>query len=1146
MGISKDSFEKSYDFKNYLNNVTIKFDEKITSCANMFYGLQNIIEIDLSSLDISNVKNMSSMFEQCINLKKITFGNINTSLVENMHHLFHNCTKLISLDLSNFDTSSVTNMQWLFRFCESITSIDLTNFNTGKVEDMFDIFAYCYKLTSVDVSSFETSKVKQMQGMFYHCYALKYLDLSKFDTSQVATLQGICADDDSLIYINFNSLIIKEGTIIDIDYMFDNTSPDLKICINDSFTRNILSKYESKFDCNNLCFGKNIKIDLKENKCVQNCNESEFKYEYNHFCYETCPNKTFTKENEFLCLNKAPEGYYLDSINSLYKKCFSICQTCSESGNNLNNNCIKCKSVYIDSNGTKNDFLYELIINNYKKNCYTKCPHYYYTDNDTNIKYCTQNSSCPYNYTKLIKERNECVNKCGEKGVFRYEFNNICYEDCPEGSLKREKDDILTEYFCKPNCTEEDKFELILSQKCVKNCPLKELREKTCILNYKGNKEEKEGEQENKKDILEEEIEAQNMMLQNLEIGFTSEDYDTSDLDNGQDDVFGDEKMTVTFTTTNNQKNNTNNNMTVIDLGECEQLLRTEYGINKSGILYMKKIDVNQEGMKIPRVEYDVYAKINGSNLIKLNLSICQNSIISLSVPAKITESLDKLNSSSAYYNDLCYTASSDRGTDISLTDRKKEFVEGNKTLCQDGCEFSDYDYTNQKAKCSCKVKESAESIADMKINKSKLYENFVDIKNIANIKLMTCFKVLFTYKGIQNNVACFITIPVIIFHIVAIIMFYANQKEKIQNKINDISFGINNWDLVKEVKRKKRLERIMKKKEKKLKKIRNKRRNKKKDRKIEEIKILNSNDYNDLDEIIGKGNPPNKKKRKIKFEINNNNKNTINNNIIVTNNNKKNKKRKENKTIDNQEITKRAKEIMVYDDEEKNDLSYKLAKRVDKRNYFQYYISLLKAKHILIFSFFNNSDYNSRIIKIDLFFIGFIIYFTVNALFFNDDTMHKIYEDEGSFNFIYQLPQIIYSSIISAVFNILLKLLALSEGNILEYKKNKEKINLEERTSKLKNKLSIKFILYFIISFIFLFLFWYYLAMFCAIYTNTQNHLIQDTLISLVYTLYILLGFIYYLDFSEFLLYPNAKIKENVFIRLVKYFKCFNYSIKN
>ena len=110
---------------------------------------------------------------------------------------------------------------------------------------------------------------------------------------------------------------------------------------------------------------------------------------------------------------------------------------------------------------------------------------------------------------------------------------------------------------------------------------------------------------------------------------------------------------------------------------------------------------------------------------------------------------------------------------------------------------------------------------------------------------------------------------------------------------------------------------------------------------------------------------------------------------------------------------------------------------------------------------------------------------------------MHKIYEDEGSFNIVYQLPQIAYSTLISTALDILLKLLALSEGNIIDYKKNKDKKDLNKRTKELNDKLNIKFILYFVVSSIILLFFWYYLSMFGAIYRNTQYHLIKDTLIS-------------------------------------------------
>ena len=51
-----------------------------------------------------------------------------------------------------------------------------------------------------------------------------------------------------------------------------------------------------------------------------------------------------------------------------------------------------------------------------------------------------------------------------------------------------------------------------------------------------------------------------------------------------------------------------------------------------------------------------------------------------------------------------------------------------------------------------------------------------------------------------------------------------------------------------------------------------------------------------------------------------------------------------------------------------------------------------------------------------------------VNALFFNDDTMHKIYEEKGSFDFIYNIPQILYSSLISGFINGLIRTLAVTD----------------------------------------------------------------------------------------------------------------------
>ena len=252
-----------------------------------------------------------------------------------------------------------------------------------------------------------------------------------------------------------------------------------------------------------------------------------------------------------------------------------------------------------------------------------------------------------------------------------------------------------------------------------------------------------------------------------------------------------------------------------------------------------------------------------------------------------------------------------------------------------------------------------------------------------------------------------------------------------------------------------------------------------------------------------------------IKIYPKNSGKNVINNYTEKKRiNNQLNKLPEEYEKSKNKTIIEKIKKTMKYKDEEKNELSYDLALLYDKRTFFQYYISLLKARHNLFFSFWNNNDYNSKIIKIDLFFTGFTVYYAVNALFYNDDTMHNIYVKKGSFDFEYQLPKIIYSSLISIIINKLLKFLALTNNNVLQLKRNRQSHSINERGKRLIKKINIKFIFYFIISFVLLSFIWYYVSMFCVIYCNTQFHLIKDTLISyglsLVYPfgIYLIPGF--------------------------------------
>ena len=120
----------------------------------------------------------------------------------------------------------------------------------------------------------------------------------------------------------------------------------------------------------------------------------------------------------------------------------------------------------------------------------------------------------------------------------------------------------------------------------------------------------------------------------------------------------------------------------------------------------------------------------------------------------------------------------------------------------------------------------------------------------------------------------------------------------------------------------------------------------------------------------------------------------------------------------------------------ELNNYSYKEAIQYDKRTYFEYFCSLVKLNHILLFALIPSKDYNSKVIKFCLFLFSFSLNLTIEALFYNENLMHNIYEIEGIYDIIKQISQIIYSSIISSLIDIIIKYFALSQKYIIKQKK--------------------------------------------------------------------------------------------------------------
>ena len=933
----------------------------------MFYNCVSLTGLNLSSFSTGMVTSMSSMFVDCSSLTSLHISNFKTSNVNSMRAMFSGCSSLTSLDLSSFKTGNVEDMWCMFSSCASLTSLNLTNFSVGRVIDMIAMFSGCSSLTSLNLSSFITSNAVSMENMFQNCLNLEYINMRQFSQEKRPKTENMFRN-------------VSDNIVVNID-------KDKNYFVNE------LKKVKcSKIDRSRDWKLNQLKVNGSDGTCINNCT-GDVEYEDKGRCYGNCTNGYITIENNKKICKCELEKCQLCSPVALQKNLCTICNT----------------GYYPKENDPLN--IGEYI------NCYKDPVGYYFDETIKLYKECYY--TCEKCDIKGDATNHKCLTCKQKYSIIKYAVDDN-YFNCYSNNNQEETEELIenNQY----NLCDSDKpFKNILTDECIRNFSINYILNGTCILNFKINET---------KNYMEKYIKVQDIVIENFETGFTSNEYNTSNLDNGYDEYFKTEKMYIFLTTSENQKKRKYENTTSIDLDSCETLLRNHYNITYNEKIYIKKIDVIQDGMKIPKIEYDIYSKLKGRNLIRLNKTPCEKEKINLFIPLKITQKIEILNSSSDYYNDECYSATSEYGTDISLNDRKNDFINGNRTVCQEDCIFSFYEPYIKKVKCSCKVKESVISFANMKINLNKLRENFMNINNIANLNFLKCYKTLFLKLGLIYNIGFFLNIVMLIFHIICVVIFYIKQLNTIKGKIKNIHYEIKYSKSIKATKN---------------------------ENKEGENSFRNEKEH--CENII------HKKKKK--------------------------KKRKERKTIN------MINNIKKYNDDNMNLLTYDLALKYDKRTYCQYYLSLIKTNHTFIFSFFINNDYNSKILKVNLFFFSLISYFTMNALFYNDDTMHKIYITKGSLNIEYQIPQIIYSSLISLIFDSPLKILALSNDDILEFKEMKLRKNIILKEKELFKKLNIKFILYFVISFVFLLFFWYYISIFCAIYKNTQIHLIVDTLIS-------------------------------------------------
>ena len=108
-------------------------------------------------------------------------------------------------------------------------------------------------------------------------------------------------------------------------------------------------------------------------------------------------------------------------------------------------------------------------------------------------------------------------------------------------------------------------------------------------------------------------------------------DFNMIEMNNGIDKKIVVKNKQVILTSTLIQKNNEETDNISINLGQCENKLKSDNNISENKSLYILEIITEEMGMKIPKINYEIYYPLNDNNkLEKLDLNSCKGEKIDI------------------------------------------------------------------------------------------------------------------------------------------------------------------------------------------------------------------------------------------------------------------------------------------------------------------------------------------------------------------------------------------------------------------------------------------------------------------------------------------------------------------------------------
>ena len=783
--------------------------------------------------------------------------------------------------------------------------------------------------------------------------------------------------------------------------------------------------------------GQNLKCKCSKDIKCQFCTEEGF-------C-KICNNEDgfYSKSNEtrndgYVDCFKNPEGFYLN--NKLYEPCYPSCKNCSSIGDEDNNNCIECFPNF--------EFKYDF---DNDKNCYKKCPYNYYYD--SNNKYiCSEENNCPQLFNKYIEEKKRCIDECKNDNIYKYEYQNKCFKNCPINTTKSLNNNFLCE---KIKEIEEDK------EKC----------------------------QLNKKNLKFQEEEISKEYMQSLTEDYInqygiSNNY-VSNIENNKYKIYIYKNITCVEITSGEAPQ--------IDFGKCYDDVKSFYEIKDDliKVIINIKLDKDSNNNK-PLLKY-IFAHpetgevLNISEICAEEKIIVQEDVMSLMeeidnrkeeyIIHLTKQGIDVFNISDEFYNDMCYNYESPNGKDIPLKERISAIFP-NITLCDPGCESQGVDLEKMKAKCICAFSDFMNNDLMNNVYGQTIAE-FMNILTSINIFVVQCIKDIFVLEHFKECIGGFIILCLLLGEIICILIYIRHGLYNIRKYLfaltESFSLYIKKNPIVNsppiKIKRSKSIKSNIKNKKisKKFENTENLSINKNMSQKksnfamIPKLPIITSIQKGRSFALKGKEDSKTKKSKFSKDQMNT-----------------------DREFLEKNEYINIIKDFLSpsYDERDFDDVI-----EGDKRKFCEYFCEKFKNNQLFINTFCINEIMKPKSLKCLILIAKIELYFVINALFYTEEYLTELFystQKETFFSFIpRRINAFIYISAAGGIITYLIEYFFVEEQKLkrIFVRNKKDKIKIKYELSKLNKEIERKFITLICSSIIFTIISFIYISCFNKVY---------------------------------------------------------------